>query len=185
MDIDNDGNTIDDGPSPRVKYFSILGDVEFQSAGMIAHQLRDILSDGTTTVQFVITSHGGIVDCSLSIIDSIRTMQQHGVRVQGRVVGYAMSAAAMILQACDWRTMSEYGHLMLHGATVQSMFFSADMKEMRKMQEWVNRGNGIYRKLLARSKLTDGAIDDLFDDNTPVYYNAKEALEAGLVDEIV
>ena len=135
-------------------------------------------------LDLLITSGGGQMWAGMSIIDCIKTAQQRGLKVHGRVNGFAGSMAAFILEACDTRAMSPSGQLMLHGWEEGS---SGMDKKKRTAQDksTMNMENQLKTMLLERTKLTVERLDEIMEDSSYKYFTADEALESGLVDEVV
>lgn len=140
-------------------------------------------------ITILITSYGGAVDAGTAIIRSIRSAQEQGVQVLGEVRGYAMSMAAIILQACDLRYAAPEDIVMVHGfsgaAVGDIRNQEADVKMVKKLTE-------IYSKFFAeRSTAEDTKYHDveywkrLLEDSMPHYYFGHESQEIGLIDEVI
>jgi ATP-dependent Clp protease protease subunit len=133
-----------------------------------------------------LSSEGGDVFAGVSIIQSIAHLRAQGIRVTGLVEGQAMSMASIILMACDHRVMTKMSVLMCHGVTFWSrgdiknnrleMKLIEDLTE-RVIDLYVARGEGIYADRAFWAKQ--------LESSDPLYLMAPEALEAGLIDEIV
>lgn len=132
-----------------------------------------------------INSGGGSIGAGFAIIELMEKMRRdYGVVINGVVTGYAYSMGAVILQACDKRSMGEYSTLMVHSAS-----WTLTGEDEKIFQD--------YEKL-ARHYRT--LIGDLFARRTGVkdtrwwqryvysgrdkFLNAKECLELRLVDEV-
>lgn len=162
----------------------LIGDITPQTVANISITLFDAAYRiGQHSMNLIFMGHGGDGDSCIALVDCIRQVQAVGLQVRGTVLGYAMSADALVLQACAVRAMSRYGHLMLHGATYNYMGF--DQADMRAYKQHENHNETRFRELLMRSNMTLQEIDHLFDVNVPVWYDAGEAMRAGLIDVVI
>lgn len=112
----------------------------------------------------VISSPGGDIGLTYGMFDVIKFQ---GMRTH--VVGLAQSAAAVLLQAGKWRTMTNASLLMFH--SVEEDCSDADFRLYTQLVEMVSQRSGIH---IAEAH-------DLFDNK---FINANRALELGLIDEI-
>jgi ATP-dependent protease ClpP protease subunit len=86
------------------------------------------------------------------------------------VVGLAQSAAAVLLQAGKWRTMTKSSLLMFHGAEEGAT--PAERRLVEQLVEMVSKRTGMSVK----------KVRGLFNNHT--FIKAHRALEVGLIDEI-
>ena len=166
----------------------LSGEIEEYEADSMT-SIFQTLSTTREDITLLITSYGGAVDAGGAIIRAIRHAQANGCKVIGEVRGYAMSMAAVILQACDMRFCAPEDIIMVHGVTGQSI---GDIRNQEADVAMTKRLMDIHAKFFAgRSTSEDTKYHDeeywrkLLDDNLPHYYFGHEALEAGLVDEII
>lgn len=160
----------------------------------LAHKFAEemtlmLAEDSETPIEVAIGSNGGAVASMLSIMDAIKMAQLQGVAVTGKVVGRAMSAGFLILQKCDRRIMSEHGYLMAHGAWGFSL---GDIKDKEAMLNWEKDVRDRMARLVAERNTsgTDKYRDPtfwrkLFTEDTPVFLDAEQSLEWGVIDEVV
>jgi len=132
----------------------------------------------------------GDVVAKLAVIDAIEDAQRKGCQLIGEVYGHSMSAAFMILQACDVRRIGRNAILMVHGIT---SWAGGDVKNIKAeqglLEELQIRG---AQDLASRSTAEAGSKYTteefwltILADNTPVYLFPDQALEWGLVDEVL
>lgn len=166
----------------------LSGEIEEYEADAMTTFLQT-LSGTKDDITLLITSYGGAVDAGGAIIRAIRHAQANSCKVIGEVRGYAMSMAAVILQACDVRFAAPEDIIMVHGATGQSV---GDIRNQEADVAMTKRLMDIHAKFFAgRSTSEDTKYHDeeywrkLLDDNFPHYYFGHEALEAGLIDEVI
>lgn len=131
-----------------------------------------------TRLTVLINSSGGETQTTLGIYDMLVKCDR---KVAGVVVGRAQSGASLILQACQQRVMTVHSTLMLHrssvriGGTVENA--EAALKWFRHFDE---RFYAIYAE---RSGKNSASIAEMA--NRDVHFSAEQALEAGLIDEIL
>ncbi len=167
---------------------SINGEIEECGAGLLTNQLQ-VLARSEEDITILVTSLGGSVEAGGAIIRAIRYAQEKGCQVTGEVRGYAMSMAAVILQACDFRFAAPEDIVMVHGFTGQSI---GDVRNSEADAKMVKQLTDIYARFFAeRSTAEDTQYHSedywsrLLKDSLPHYYFGHEALEKGLIDEVL
>ncbi len=167
---------------------SINGEIEECGAGLVTNQFH-VLAGSDEQITLLITSPGGAVDAGGAIIRAIRYAQARGCNVVGEVRGYAMSMAATILQACDLRLAAAEDIIMVHGFVGQSIGdirnTAADMKLTMALTD-------VYSKFYAERSTSENNTyrsqrywTKLLKDSLPRYMFGAEALEKGLIDEVI
>lgn len=112
----------------------------------------------------VISSPGGDIGLTFGMHDVIKF---YGLRTHG--VGLLQSAAAVLLQAGKWRTMTNASLLVFHAP--DEKINDAQWRLHTQLVEMVAQRTG----------LNIAEAHDLFDN---MFINANRALELGLIDEI-
>ena len=159
----------------------IAGEINREMAWYVREALRQLLADGNPPVTITIQSGGGNAEIGLDIHDVIRFYP-------GITVGVAMvaagSAACTILQACDWRVSTPNGHILIHHTKFEVGWdVLSDDDKLRKFRESKRRLMN-SKELLARR--TKRALDEVLRKcDEDEWFSAKEALEFGLLDQIV
>jgi len=140
--------------------FVITGEITPQVA-------RDFfyLAEEEQITDVVISSPGGDIGLTYGMFDVIRFKDIHT-----HVVGLAQSAAAVLLQAGTWRTMTNASLLMFHSPAELST--DAEFRLYTQLVEMVSQRTGC----------NIAEAHDLFDDK---FITANRALELGLIDEIM
>ena len=147
-----------------------------------------MLGAGTDPITIVINSPGGSVIAGFDIVSQIRMLQRHGVEVRAHVQGDASSMAAVILAACQVRSMTSLSRLMWHGIQAGTR---GDMTDMKEQQKEIAR---LAEKLAAilvgsaaeGSKFANASwVKRTMGEKRPVWITPEEALDAGLVGEVV
>jgi ATP-dependent protease ClpP protease subunit len=143
--------------------------------------------DPTLPITLYFNSYGGDVWESLvcaDAIDEARNRLLEYAPIIGKVTGHAESAAVYILQQCDWRTITAHSHIMIHGTTDCAHNHDHRTRDAaRKMQD---RLNETYVEFFtARTKKPRKFWEGVMGDSHPLYLSAQEALQMGLVDEVI
>lgn len=150
-------------------------------ANLVVAQLLYLESeDPDRDINMYINSPGGVVTSGLAIYD---TMQYIKPDVSTLCMGQAASMGALLLVsgAKGKRYTLPHSRMLLHqpmGAfSGQATEIEIQAREILKLREWLNR-------ILA--KHTGQDIETIANDTDRDYYmDAKEAVEYGLVDEVV
>jgi ATP-dependent Clp protease protease subunit len=163
----------------------LIGDIEKDTARNCIERLRELSNDSAKPLNLYINSAGGNVTDGLAIHDVIRHIISRGIEVSIVVQGMAYSMGSIVLQAASEGRRLAYPHswIMIHEpakwAGWQSTTAAAQhLERLKQMQDQ------IYRILSSRSgKPLRQIIRDT--KRTDFYLDAQNALDYGLVDEIV
>jgi ATP-dependent protease ClpP protease subunit len=129
-----------------------------------------------------LSSGGGDVYAGLSAASTVFELQRQGRIVNIHVGGWAASMASVFLQAGNYRTMEATAHLLLHKVSYRMSGSSDEHEEQWRASDRLNET--LYRLYGSRS-------------GKPISYyatkmrksewslTATEALEEGLVDEVI
>ncbi len=157
-------------------------DVNEHSASLIVAQLLFLESQGKEDITFFINSPGGIVTAGMAIYD---TMQFIRPDVQTVVMGQACSMGSLLATAGTpgKRKMLPNARHMIHqpsgGARGQATDMQIQVEEILKMKKSLTE---IYVKHNSKGKTFEQLSADMERDK---FMSAQEALEYGLIDEIV
>jgi len=190
----------EDGDSPRyedsLKFKSLARRVIYLDARVgddtAARLNRELglLAEKPGPITLRISSNGGSVESEMSIVDAINEVQVKGCKVTGEVYGHGMSAAFMILQACDVRRMGRNAVLMVHGITSWTVGdlrdLEAETKLLQRMQ--IDGANMLANRCTAPEGSAYCTAEfwlNVLKANTAVYLFPDEALEWGMVDEVI
>jgi ATP-dependent Clp protease protease subunit len=159
------------------------GGVDDHSANLIVAQLLHLESqDSEKDIHFYINSPGGIVTAGMSIYD---TMQFIKPDICTYVMGQACSMGSLLAQAgtAGKRYMLPYARHMIHqpsgGARGQATDMEIQVKEILKMKKELTQ---IYVNHNSKGKTFKQLSADMERD---FFMDATEALEYGLIDQIV
>ena len=150
--------------------YLLINDIDEKEARSIFEWI-DSLQDGGTAVLDII-SHGGQAFVGTGVAQRIIEATSKGIKFIARVYGICASAAADIALACDSIYMAEGSQIMIHSAW--NFFISPD-------DEGIVRANESQLALIHR-KLPDYTMEELKTDK---WFNAEQAVEAGLCDGII
>jgi len=164
----------------RIVYF--YGVVDDDAANIIIMQLLWLQSDNPTKdIDLYINSNGGFVSQGLAIFDVIEKLK---CKVNTVCVGQASSMAAFLLASgTGVRKASKNSRIMLHsvGAGYEGQFpdMEVNFKETKHCQETMMK----YITEFTKGKST---LEFIRDKTLRDYFmSAEEAIEIGLIDEIL
>jgi ATP-dependent Clp protease, protease subunit len=157
-------------------------DVNEHSASLIVAQLLFLESQGKEDISFFINSPGGLVTAGMAIYD---TMQFIKPDVATIVMGQACSMGSLLATAGapGKRKMLPNARHMIHqpsgGARGQATDMEIQVEEILKMKKNLTE---IYVKHNSKGKTFEQFRQDMERDK---FMSAQEALDYGLIDEIV
>jgi len=157
-------------------------DVNEHSASIIVAQLLFLESQGNDDIQFFINSPGGVVTAGMAIYD---TMQFIKPDVATIVIGQACSMGSLLATAGapGKRRMLPNARHMIHqpsgGARGQATDMQIQVEEILKMKKSLTE---IYVKHNSKGKTYEQLLADMERDK---FMSAQEALDYGLIDEII
>jgi ATP-dependent protease ClpP protease subunit len=161
------------GETPALYIYDEIGYFG-QTAKGLADSLRDLDSD---VLDVHLNSPGGDIFDGLAIYQALK---DHPAQVTIRVDGLAASIASVIMMAADKIVMAPKASVMIHDGWSVACGNAA---ELRKLADLLDKQSEIIASVYAdRSGQPADFWRDRMRDET--WYNAEEALAAGLVDEI-
>jgi ATP-dependent Clp protease, protease subunit len=159
------------------------GPVEDHSANLIVAQLLFLESEDTgKDISLFINSPGGVVTAGMSIYD---TMQFIKPDIRTYVMGQACSMGSLLAQAgaAGKRYMLPNARHMIHqpsgGARGQATDMQIQVEEILKMKKELTQ---IYVNHNSKGKTFEQLSTDMERDK---FMSATEALEYGLIDEVI
>lgn len=159
----------------------VYGDIgTFWGDGVSAQSFVDELNEITAKkLSIRINSPGGSAYDGLTIANAI---VRHSATTTTWIDGLAASAASIIAMAGDEVVMSKYGEMMLHNAHALVMGTSKDMRQVAAQLDQLNASIASF--YADRSTTSDDAASFARAMSKETWYNADEALAAGLVTRI-
>lgn len=131
-------------------------------------------------INLFIQSPGGSLLPTLAVVDEIKNL---GIPVYTYIRGYAASAATLLSVAGTQRFMYKHSLAMIHGVKLQEQEVSSlmDIKDLNaNVDTFMNVVKNIY---LENTSIDEQLLEYLFYHD--LWMNSTQALEHGLVDEII
>ena len=157
-------------------------DVNEHTASLLVAQFLFLESQGNEDISFFINSPGGVVTAGMAIYDTIQFIKPD---VSTIVMGQACSMGSLLATAGapGKRKMLPNARHMIHqpsgGAGGQATDMEIQVKEILKMKQNLTQ---IYVKHNSKGKTYEEFLAAMERDN---FMSAEEALEYGLIDEII
>jgi ATP-dependent Clp protease protease subunit len=154
----------------------------YNTSAAIRRQLAELMDMDVDTITVNIHSLGGYVDDALAIHDALA---MHPANIITNVTGFTASSATIIAQAGNTRTISANAMYLIHEAWG---VFWGTVKQVTDQLETLVTVNGrlvgIYAK---RGGKDEDYYKDIMGekDGSGKWITAEQALEFGLVDEII
>jgi ATP-dependent protease ClpP protease subunit len=167
---------------PKRRTLFLAHEIDEYQALAFDSLMQQLCDASEQPIYIVFNCPGGNTLDGFGMHDTISLAKDAGSPVIGTVRGTAMSMAPVVLQACTQRRMTKNSYLMVHqgwGVTLGSVSEAErDVKWWRAMENrcnaiMANRGNITAKEIAERIKAGNW------------YLTAKQALEAGFVDEVV
>lgn len=141
-------------------------------------QDKDIPVEEREPIVLIINSVGGYLTDAFTIIDSIKLSK---TPVIGICPGMAYSGGFFILISCDKRYAYPHASFLFHeGATSNGGTSSQFQNYAVFYKKQLDRLKDI---VLSNTKITEEEYKEIKKDD--VWYNTKEALEKGIIDEVL
>lgn len=131
-------------------------------------------------INLYVNSYGGYVYEAMAIRNQLK---RHSANVTGYVDGFAASAAAFILTACDNVKMYSNTMQMIHNAIGGGYGNSAELRKVADDLDKIMEGNRQAFLEKSNGKLTEEKLIELLDAES--WLTANDCLEYGLCDEII
>jgi len=140
--------------------------------------------DKEEPIDFLISTEGGNVQDMFSIYDCIRDVRKT-LEIKTFGIGKVMSAGVLLLAAgtTGKRRVGRHCRLMLHpvsgGHFGSIKELESDIREVRWYQEQ------FIKAIIEETKLDRREIRKIFRSKTDTYFDAEQAVEWGIADEVV
>jgi ATP-dependent Clp protease, protease subunit len=157
----------------------LKGPLEDTNGDQLVAQLLALDSDSNEDITLYVNSPGGIITGMFALYDSIQLLQS---KVNTRCIGLAASAAAFLLcTGTGTRSATENARIMIHqplgGARGTAKDIEIQAKNIVWMRERIN-------EIMAAK--TGKEVEQVAKDTDRDYWmTAAEAVEYGLIDEVV
>lgn len=158
----------------------LTGEITQQLVQDLITKIRYLNKVSAEPITLYINSCGGSVCDGFALCDVILSSQSP---IMGYVQGSCMSMAVAVLASCVDRVAGRYAQFMVH--SVRAEFGEMDQTDMICQANYINRLNEQVAYLLAdASNLKSHEwLDKIIYNET--YFTSEDALEFGLIDEIM
>jgi len=134
-------------------------------------------------IKLIINSYGGSIYDGLGLISKIEYLQENGYEFHGEVSSYAMSMASAILQVCKCRYARRYSTILYH-TPLSGM--QGTLSDLQTSMDETHRLWELMKSIsLKHTKMTAEFLDSMYDRNKDFYMTPQQALEYGIIDEIL
>lgn len=193
---------IGDTAADSIRKMGIIGDIAEEKTSDIIYGMVSLHSTrekeeykdpenpdlGTETVsqpfEIIVSTNGGDAREMMAVYDTMRLLRKD-CEIHTLGLGKVMSAGVPLLAAGTKgkRRIGKYCRVMLHNVSAGTVGaipqMQNEMKEVEKIQKQ-------YIEILAaETKMTEKDIKRIINKNVNVYLSAEEALELGIVDEVI
>ena len=160
----------------------ITREITMESAAIMVQDIKRFEKEGAWPIKIYINCYGGPLAELFTILDALESCRCEKITIN---IGEADSAASLILACGDRRYATKNSRVMLHEIQLNRIInneplsrIDADMKEYRIMQD---------RYLTELARLCKKEVDQVKKDilGKDLYLSAEEAIEYGIVDEIL
>ncbi len=173
-------------PKERIIYVGSSHMGEIEEEGLDYSLTQNVISSllyldrqKEANIVLIINCIGGQCEHAFALYDAISMCKNH---ISGLVLGQAYSSASIFLQSCDTRYMAQNAMMLIHyGSAEINRETNRQLQSDIKYYEW--SANRMYEIYASKSKLSTTKIKALCDQDK--YFNAEEALEAGLIDKVL
>jgi ATP-dependent Clp protease, protease subunit len=157
----------------------LKGPLEDTNGDQLVAQLLALDSDSNEDITLYVNSPGGIITGMFALYDSIQLLQS---KVNTRCLGLAASAAAFLLcTGTGTRSATENARIMIHQPLGGARGTAKDIEIQAKNIVWMRER--INEIMAARTGKSVAQV--ALDTDRDYWMTAAEAVEYGLIDEVV
>lgn len=175
------GKTENVRATERIIY--IDGEVNSEMLDNVCGALDDLKQEGSPDIEVIISSSGGYVEPGLDIVDKLSCYRG---KKTAKVTRTAGSMAAIILQACDRRLCADNATIFVHNLYMENVGLDElrDRRQLKKLvKEMEKDQEKMNRLVMKRTGMSRQKVVKIFKKKPT--FSAKEALELGLIDQII
>ena len=181
-------------PPPRSRIATLYGDIDQEMASDVISGLYYLRDSGLVVEEeeetydpfsMYISTWGGSALDMFAVYDTMRLIKNEGCELTTMGMAKVMSAGVLLLAGGTKgkRKIGANCRVMLHGVVSGQSGHIHDIENEMEEARWIQRR---YIKALSEeSDMTQKHIKNLMDRKINVYFDAKEAVEFGIADEII
>lgn len=147
-----------------------------------------IKPENADIIHLKISSYGGNVNSSLSIISKIESLKEIGYKIYGYAYGKVMSGAFKIFISCTKRFAQRNTDLMCHMPNHGEYGGYYSMEDERRKYESLKRSWLRCKEIILKyTNIPEELLDEYIDKNDNLYFWADESIKQnmGIVDELI
>ena len=138
--------------------------------------------DDELYIRITICSEGGSILALFALLEQIEHMKEIGYTVHTQS-NFAASCGFILHCSGNYKTCSEFATLLNHQGSSMAMGTVMEMKTSLQFTEMLEEKINSY--LRKNTRMTEDEIQRPKRTNLDIWYNAEQALQIGVVDEIV
>lgn len=173
-------NIVKQGSVPKIHINGVIGeDADFAS---FRAALSEIIDSGCKRIKLIINSAGGSMTEGFAMYDMLKAS---GMTIEVEIIGMAASMAGVVSQAASPGLLGIHSNasFMTHKAQSGATGESSTLRSMADFTDKLEqKAKAIFA---ARTKASDETMKDWFAAGTMKWFNAQEAVAAGLADYII
>jgi len=172
------------GQSPDLRAIALFDDLEQEVAAEIVLGMMIMSRRSKEPIEFWMSTYGGSADDMFSIYDMMNLVKE-SCEIHTNALGKVMSAGVLLLAAGTKgkRKIGANCRIMLHSCNAGNV---GDIHNLQNEMEAISDlQDKFIAALVAETSLTKKQLKKLLDRKVNVYLTAQEAIEYGIVDEII
>lgn len=161
----------------------LCGEIDEEMAMYVRDSLMVLAANDNPDITVVLTSNGGDVTVGLAIYDML---VRYPGNITGEVKSFCRSMATVVLQACGHRIASANSQIKIHNVLVSGLSLSV-LRNPKKIAALIEDVEDDQRTINKIYSLRTGQNFKTVtrESDKDIGMTAQEALEFGLIDEIV
>jgi len=146
---------------------------------------NSITPENAEPIILKISSYGGSVYATLSIISTIETLKENGYKIIGKAYGKIMSGAFKIFISCTERICQKHTRFMYHQVQSYELGYTSVEQSKRKLKDLEELWRRCQNVILKYTNITQEKLDDITEHDLDVSLWPEEAIILNCVDKIL